>query len=91
MYCMMYVAIIRRGSGGRSPPDVGVISQILAPPYLKVLPTPLLFYPKIEDLASIKLADVIKILAKPMSTATKLTKRSAGFFMFDVEVRVFGG
>ena len=30
-----------RFSGGRSPPDVDMITQISAPPYLKVLPTPL--------------------------------------------------
>ena len=29
---MMYVAITRRGSGERSPPDVGMVTQILAPP-----------------------------------------------------------
>ena len=46
------------------------------------------FYPEIEDLASNKLADVIKILPNPMSTAT--TKRSAGVIMFDVEVSAFG-
>ena len=32
MYCMMHVAITKRGSGGRSPPDVGMISHISAPP-----------------------------------------------------------
>ena len=38
-----YVAITRGGgSGGRSYPDVGMVTQISAPhPYSKVLPTPL--------------------------------------------------
>ena len=46
------------------------------------------FYPEIEDFASIKLAYVMKILPKPMSTAT--TKRSAGVIKFDVKVGAFG-
>ena len=46
------------------------------------------FYPEIEDLALIELADVMKILPKPMSTAT--TKRAAGAIKFDVEVSAFG-
>ena len=49
MYCMMYVAITRRGSGGRSPQDVGIISQISASPYLKVLPTPLMSWKVYHD------------------------------------------
>ena len=46
------------------------------------------FYSEIEDLASIELADVMKILPKPMSTAT--TKPSAGVDKFDIEVSAFG-
>ena len=46
------------------------------------------FYPEIKDLASIELADVMKILSKPMSTAP--AKRSAGVIKFDVEVNAFG-
>ena len=48
------------------------------------------FYPEIEDLASIELADVTKILPKPMSTAT--TKRSAVVITgtCDVEVKASG-
>ena len=46
------------------------------------------FYPEIENLASIKLADVMKILPKLMSTAT--TKCSAEVIKFDVEVSAFG-
>ena len=41
MIRMMYVAITKRGSGGPRPPDVDTLTQISAPPYLKVLPTPL--------------------------------------------------
>ena len=46
------------------------------------------FHPEIEDLASIELADLMRILSKPMSTAT--TKCSAGVMTFDVEVSAFG-
>ena len=46
------------------------------------------FLSKIEDLASIELADVMKILPKPMSAAR--TKRSAEVIMFDVAVSAFG-